>query len=717
MSRDILIATVTTIIFVSSIGGALWYGGYTTTLAKLASLEELLPSAEPPQKTSTNPTDHNPPPTSAGVAGVAGTDEENKESDPIPEIPTHAALPSKLDQPKETNQTQPAVADTSKAKSKGDDLFGDMALPALDGIDAPASPAKPAAKELKSTAETPSKTDDVKNVVSDLAPLPAMPEIPPVADKKTVSEQPAEPTVPAPPPAVAKDETKETRSDDTPPSTDLPPVPPVVSTSASTDRSSKEPAEKSAPSDDSAPTDSLVPPPPPTLADKNSTTPSAGEEPATATGGFVPPAPVIAGTTPEVLPVSKSEPAPIETPASPVSTTMEKENAVAARAMPISKTSPSTPSAVPDAPSSIMDEPKTAASSPRVLPAKTSGSGRTPVNSVSKGNRSAVDPLQETTGDPSTARVGATSSARPDLSPAGEVIARAQPTPAGLPGVDPDSILSRAEPIARAAAPVASAAAVGAAQAVAAPTKKAAVREDEFVPLHQRGNRYAAIGMGNEKNQPEEFYAVNNLPSGSNLAYGETTVVSRKAGSTDVPQVVSYDVSVYLALDGDTYESIAQTMYKSPGLGESLARFNGNRASSTTTVPVGSRVRIPPAEVLGGPAKRDNAAAPAAGRSESEASREAFKQVAGGGNYPPGPRPNGPLRSAFDRGVVEAAPPAPANPGEYRAEKTETLWAVAAKTLGDGRRWREIYDLNKDRLPIENQVAAGTLLRLPKATP
>ena len=50
MSRDVLIATVTTIIFVSSIGGALWYGGYTTTLAKLTSLEEFLPASEPKPK-------------------------------------------------------------------------------------------------------------------------------------------------------------------------------------------------------------------------------------------------------------------------------------------------------------------------------------------------------------------------------------------------------------------------------------------------------------------------------------------------------------------------------------------------------------------------------------------------------------------------------------------------------------------------------------------
>ena len=137
---------------------------------------------------------------------------------------------------------------------------------------------------------------------------------------------------------------------------------------------------------------------------------------------------------------------------------------------------------------------------------------------------------------------------------------------------------------------------------------------------------------------------------------------------------------------------------------------------ATATVPVGSRVRIPPAEVLGGSRDKGGAMSgdsrPAAGLVDS--SREAFKRVDSSAAAPTGNVPN---KSAFDPRAMDLPMSSPANPGEYRAEKSETLWAIASKTLGDGRRWREIYEINKDRLTNETQVSPGTLLRLPKAKP
>lgn len=43
----------------------------------------------------------------------------------------------------------------------------------------------------------------------------------------------------------------------------------------------------------------------------------------------------------------------------------------------------------------------------------------------------------------------------------------------------------------------------------------------------------------------------------------------------------------------------------------------------------------------------------------------------------------------------------------------EGLWHVAARVLGDGNRWREIYAANTDRLENANRVKAGILLRVP----
>lgn len=75
-----------------------------------------------------------------------------------------------------------------------------------------------------------------------------------------------------------------------------------------------------------------------------------------------------------------------------------------------------------------------------------------------------------------------------------------------------------------------------------------------------------------------------------------------------------------------------------------------------------------------------------------------------------------PASPAFDESLVHKAGRAGAEPGVYRVERMETLWAIAKKTLGDGRRWREIHSLNRDRLTSETNVPAGTVLRLPSSS-
>ncbi len=43
----------------------------------------------------------------------------------------------------------------------------------------------------------------------------------------------------------------------------------------------------------------------------------------------------------------------------------------------------------------------------------------------------------------------------------------------------------------------------------------------------------------------------------------------------------------------------------------------------------------------------------------------------------------------------------------------DTLWAIAARHLGDGNRWSEIYALNQDVIPDPNVIEVGQVLRLP----
>jgi nucleoid-associated protein YgaU len=53
----------------------------------------------------------------------------------------------------------------------------------------------------------------------------------------------------------------------------------------------------------------------------------------------------------------------------------------------------------------------------------------------------------------------------------------------------------------------------------------------------------------------------------------------------------------------------------------------------------------------------------------------------------------------------------------YRVKRNESLSKIAAKTLGNGRRWRELWKLNKGRLRRPNHLPAGICIRVPLASP
>ncbi len=63
----------------------------------------------------------------------------------------------------------------------------------------------------------------------------------------------------------------------------------------------------------------------------------------------------------------------------------------------------------------------------------------------------------------------------------------------------------------------------------------------------------------------------------------------------------------------------------------------------------------------------------------------------------------------------KAAPvrPAPPPPKTYTVKPGDTLWAIAKKTLGDGSRWKEIYNKNKATIgPDPNKIYPGQVLRI-----
>lgn len=62
------------------------------------------------------------------------------------------------------------------------------------------------------------------------------------------------------------------------------------------------------------------------------------------------------------------------------------------------------------------------------------------------------------------------------------------------------------------------------------------------------------------------------------------------------------------------------------------------------------------------------------------------------------------------------APPKPAQTFTHTVTSGESLSLIAKKTLGDGNRWREIYELNRDQISNPNLIYPGQVLKLPGGT-
>lgn len=72
-------------------------------------------------------------------------------------------------------------------------------------------------------------------------------------------------------------------------------------------------------------------------------------------------------------------------------------------------------------------------------------------------------------------------------------------------------------------------------------------------------------------------------------------------------------------------------------------------------------------------------------------------------------------------GATSSAPAAPATPtpsssssgNTYTVKKGDSLSKIARQVLGDGNRWREIYDINRDKINDPNLIYPGQSLKLP----
>lgn len=50
---------------------------------------------------------------------------------------------------------------------------------------------------------------------------------------------------------------------------------------------------------------------------------------------------------------------------------------------------------------------------------------------------------------------------------------------------------------------------------------------------------------------------------------------------------------------------------------------------------------------------------------------------------------------------------------EYTIKKNDTLWKIAQEQLGDGNRWKHIYEFNKDKIKNSKKLKAGQVILIP----
>ena len=141
----------------------------------------------------------------------------------------------------------------------------------------------------------------------------------------------------------------------------------------------------------------------------------------------------------------------------------------------------------------------------------------------------------------------------------------------------------------------------------------------------------------------------------------------------------------YTVVAGDSLWSIAEEHY---GDGHMWTKLKAANPGIEDNVKVGQVLNLPSKDELLSPAKGAKSAA------KTETTPGATK---------PGGSP-----------VAEtSAAKSEAQPHTYVAESGDTLFKIAAKVLGNGHRWRELLELNKDKLTAPEDLKVGMELRLP----
>lgn len=198
-----------------------------------------------------------------------------------------------------------------------------------------------------------------------------------------------------------------------------------------------------------------------------------------------------------------------------------------------------------------------------------------------------------------------------------------------------------------------------------------------------------------------------------------------QAGATmadaPAPAIESYQVRIWKIDGWETFQELARMEYRDEGLAAPLAKYNRSGFRPGDALPAGQKVRLPPKWVLErsgttvarrpAPIKNDFIAPPA---TSVQGQPAGSGMVASSGDRS---KPGSLVKNGGASPLPKETTPPEAGRVFVVNEKDMTLYKVAKRILGDGSQWKQIYDLNRDRLSSSQaELKVGTRLRVPEGS-
>ena len=148
---------------------------------------------------------------------------------------------------------------------------------------------------------------------------------------------------------------------------------------------------------------------------------------------------------------------------------------------------------------------------------------------------------------------------------------------------------------------------------------------------------------------------------------------------TVTPPVLPQSYSWYTIQRGESLAKIARRKYGDEKLWRKLALFNQDRIPNPDVVPAGVTIRLPSKEELLG---NQTMVAATSDNNNSSITPDSAKQQTG--DYK-----------------------------KYTVKKGDVLSEIALQHMGSSKKWRTIYEANKDVIKNPDNVPAGTTIRIP----